>query len=82
MTAVHLARVYSRCIEALEHDIQLTAADRDRLTASYAAAAILALERIESSYFAEPGRRTELASDSQLAALRTTAEFQQWLQPR
>jgi len=81
-TAVHLARVYCRCIEALEQDVQLTSADRDRLTTSYAAAAIRCLGRAGSLNFEESAERAELASDAQLAALRTTHEFQQWFQRR
>jgi tetratricopeptide (TPR) repeat protein/tRNA A-37 threonylcarbamoyl transferase component Bud32 len=78
-TAVHLARVYSCCINASQRDTKLSIADRERQFAAYAEAAIRCLNRIESTYFAAPEKRAELSSDSQLESLRKTEQFQRWL---
>jgi serine/threonine protein kinase len=75
---VHLARVYSRAIEALSRDDELNEAAADRLRKSYAASAVTGLRRIESTYLADSARVDELDSDPALSALRETEEFHEW----
>ncbi|HEV3006200.1 MAG TPA: protein kinase [Pirellulales bacterium] len=75
---VHLARVYSRSIEALERDSRLRAGDMTALKAEYAASAVLCLRRAEGDWLTGPERLGELDSDAQLSALRDTPDFQEW----
>jgi hypothetical protein len=77
-TIMHLARVYSRSIEAVERDAELSPADRNRLTAACVTSAIDCLRRIETTYLADPERLNEFDSDDAVAALRHSDSFRTW----
>jgi tetratricopeptide (TPR) repeat protein len=75
---VHLARVYSRSMEAVERETQPHTENADRLQTEYAAHAIGCLRRVEPDWLAEPSRFAELETDVQLAALRATSDYVTW----
>ncbi|HWB10388.1 MAG TPA: protein kinase [Pirellulales bacterium] len=75
---VHLARVYSRSMEAVDRDMQSPAGDASQIKSEYAAHALGCLRRLEPGWLAAPGRLAELEADLQLAALRATTDYQAW----
>jgi len=74
----HLARVYSRAIEAVDRDVRLNPTDAERLKLAYTAEAMACLRRVEAGWLSAPGRLAEIDSDVQLAAIRATADYAQW----
>ncbi len=77
-TVVHLARVYAACLTALHQDRQVTPIVHDQHSAAYIQSAMNCLRRVDSSYFADSGRRSDLMADSLLESLRQTEEFANW----
>ncbi|HEV3344834.1 MAG TPA: protein kinase [Pirellulales bacterium] len=75
---VHLARIYSRSIEAVDRERQAPVGEADQIKAEYAAHAMACLGRVETEWFATPDRLAELETDVQLAALRATPDYEAW----
>ncbi|HVX12980.1 MAG TPA: protein kinase [Pirellulales bacterium] len=78
---VHLARVYSRSLEALDQNrSKLAPADLERLKHDYTARGVSCLQRVTPDWLLVPANLAELDADPQLAALRTTDEYAAWRQ--
>ncbi|MSR59749.1 MAG: hypothetical protein EXS05_19255 [Planctomycetaceae bacterium] len=77
-TLLHLARVSSRAIEAVEREQQPGGSDRSATIAAYATEGVECLRRLPEAFRLELERLKELDTDSALAALRAQSVFAIW----
>ncbi len=77
-TTLHLARVYTCSLQALERDHLLSGADRKQLAESYAERAVSCLRRITPVYSADVKLLQEVEADTRFDLLRESAAFRAW----